>query len=227
MDPNKTRVPAALVLAALAVAPVAQSKPIAFADGTTVMAEYGAGTMTELQAFYAPTFRYSVGGGHLSLNSDDERRHARHHVRCVSTTCRSAGISKPRRPTSSSGAASGARTSARPTTTSSPGTSAGRSITRLVASTRRCARIFTSPARSTASHRHPAARHRAVRARLRDARDLVRRAGARLHRRAVPTAPSGRCCFVSSRTTHGSKPARRSTASSRRCSCSISDPDET
>jgi hypothetical protein len=47
-----------------------QAKPIAFADGTTVMAEYGAGTMVEAQAFYAPTFRYSVGGGHLYLDSD-------------------------------------------------------------------------------------------------------------------------------------------------------------
>lgn len=54
----------------------AHAKPIAFADGTTVMGEYGAGTMTEAQVFYAPTFRYSVGGGHLSLNSaenDDTR----------------------------------------------------------------------------------------------------------------------------------------------------------
>jgi hypothetical protein len=48
----------------------AHSKPIAFADGTTVMAEYGAGTMTEAQLFYAPSFRYSLGGGHLSLNSE-------------------------------------------------------------------------------------------------------------------------------------------------------------
>lgn len=48
-----------------------QAKPIAFADGTTVMGEYGAGTMTEIQAFYAPSFRYSVGGGHLSLNSSE------------------------------------------------------------------------------------------------------------------------------------------------------------
>ncbi len=47
------------------------AKPIAFADGTTVMGEYGAGTMTEVQAFYAPSFRYSVGGGHLSLNSSE------------------------------------------------------------------------------------------------------------------------------------------------------------
>jgi hypothetical protein len=46
------------------------AKPIAFADGWTVMGEYGAGTMTEVQGFYAPTFRYSFGGGHLSLNSD-------------------------------------------------------------------------------------------------------------------------------------------------------------
>lgn len=46
------------------------AKPIAFADGTTVMAEYGAGTMTEVQGFYAPSYRYSLGGGHLSLNSD-------------------------------------------------------------------------------------------------------------------------------------------------------------
>jgi hypothetical protein len=54
----------------------AVAKPIAFADGTTVMAEYGAGTMTEIQAFYAPSFRYSLGGGHLSLNSaeNDETR---------------------------------------------------------------------------------------------------------------------------------------------------------
>ena len=48
----------------------ANAKPIAFADGTTVMAEYGAGTMAEVQAFYAPTYRYSLGGGHLSINSD-------------------------------------------------------------------------------------------------------------------------------------------------------------
>jgi hypothetical protein len=54
----------------------ALAKPIAYADGTTVMAEYGADTMIEAQAFYAPSFRYSVGGGHLALNSalSDETR---------------------------------------------------------------------------------------------------------------------------------------------------------
>lgn len=57
----------ALVLAAPAIA-----KPIAFADGTTVMAEYGAGTMQELQIFYAPRFDYSVGGGHVDFTSDED-----------------------------------------------------------------------------------------------------------------------------------------------------------
>jgi hypothetical protein len=46
------------------------AKPIAFADGTTVMAEHGASTMNEVQGFYAPSYRYSLGGGHLSLQSD-------------------------------------------------------------------------------------------------------------------------------------------------------------
>ena len=59
---------ASLLLGTLGAA--ANAKPIAYADGTTIMAEYGAGTMTEVQGFYAPTYRYSVGGGHLSLNSE-------------------------------------------------------------------------------------------------------------------------------------------------------------
>jgi hypothetical protein len=62
----------ALVLAGVPLAAIA--KPIAFAHGTTVMAEYGAGAMTEVQAFYAPSYRYSFGGGHLALDSElDER----------------------------------------------------------------------------------------------------------------------------------------------------------
>jgi hypothetical protein len=47
------------------------AKPIAYAEGTTVMAEYGAGTMIEAQVFYAPRYDYSVGGGHLELASDE------------------------------------------------------------------------------------------------------------------------------------------------------------
>jgi hypothetical protein len=55
----------------LAVPVIGLAKPIAFADGTTVMAEYGAGTMKELQIFYAPEYNYSVGGGHVELDSDE------------------------------------------------------------------------------------------------------------------------------------------------------------
>src|SRR6478672_7161325 len=56
---------------------VAAAKPIAFAKGTTVMTEYGAGTMEEFQVFYAPRYWYSVGGGLLTLDSDDgnKQRH--------------------------------------------------------------------------------------------------------------------------------------------------------
>ncbi|HEY4366610.1 MAG TPA: hypothetical protein VGN07_05195 [Steroidobacteraceae bacterium] len=73
MNARFTRVAFATALS-LCIAPVASvcAKPIAFANGTTVMGEYGAGTMTEVQAFYAPTFRYSIGGGHLSLNSESD-----------------------------------------------------------------------------------------------------------------------------------------------------------
>ena len=50
----------------------ALAKPIAFADGTTVMAEYGAGTMQEIQIFYAPRFDFSVGGGYVDFTSDED-----------------------------------------------------------------------------------------------------------------------------------------------------------
>jgi len=50
---------------------IAAAKPIAFAKGTTVMVEYGAGTMNEAQVFYAPRYWYSLGGGWLELQSED------------------------------------------------------------------------------------------------------------------------------------------------------------
>ena len=52
----------------------ALAKPIAFSHGTTVMAEYGAGTMKEAQVFYAPKYFYSLGGGYLELESDIDHR---------------------------------------------------------------------------------------------------------------------------------------------------------
>ena len=59
------------VVLAFCVPLSAVAKPIAYAEGTTVMAEYGAGTMIEAQVFYAPRYDYSVGGGHLELASDE------------------------------------------------------------------------------------------------------------------------------------------------------------
>ncbi|GAB3344871.1 hypothetical protein [Lysobacter tyrosinilyticus] len=64
---------AALLLSGL-LPMVAAAKPIAFANGTTAMAEYGAGTMNEVQLFHAPRYWYSVGGGWLELNSEDGRK---------------------------------------------------------------------------------------------------------------------------------------------------------
>ena len=54
----------------------AVAKPIAFAHGTTVMAEYGAGTMNEAQVFYAPRYFWSLGLGYTELDSSvtDKRR---------------------------------------------------------------------------------------------------------------------------------------------------------
>lgn len=61
----------ACALALALASPMAMAKPIAFANGTSVMAEYGAGTMREAQVFYAPKYWYSVGGGWLELKSED------------------------------------------------------------------------------------------------------------------------------------------------------------
>ena len=60
----------AAVLALLCFSSTGQAKPIAFADGTTIMAEYGAGTMEQAQAFYAPYYWLSLGAGALRLDSD-------------------------------------------------------------------------------------------------------------------------------------------------------------
>jgi hypothetical protein len=59
-------------VAATLAASAALAKPIAFADGTTVMAEYGAGPMREIQVFYAPRFDYSLGAGHVDFSSDED-----------------------------------------------------------------------------------------------------------------------------------------------------------
>jgi len=65
---------AVTLLALCSIFPTIEAKPIAFADGTTIMAEYGAGTMEEVQAFYAPTYWVSLGVGDLHLDSDATSR---------------------------------------------------------------------------------------------------------------------------------------------------------
>lgn len=59
-------------LLALLVGTLAQAKPIAFQGGSTLMFEYGGDTMREAQFFYAPRYWYSLGGGHLRLEAEDD-----------------------------------------------------------------------------------------------------------------------------------------------------------
>jgi hypothetical protein len=63
----------ALGAAILLVAGPLAAKPIAFQDGRTLMYEYGAGTMQEVQGYYAPRYWYSVGAGYLRLDQEDHR----------------------------------------------------------------------------------------------------------------------------------------------------------
>jgi hypothetical protein len=73
---NLIRKSLACATALAMLCPSAFSKPIAFAKGTTVMAEYGAGTMNEAQVFYAPRYFWSLGLGYTELDSNlrDRRR---------------------------------------------------------------------------------------------------------------------------------------------------------
>ena len=66
----------AFVCAALSVvlALPAAAKPIAFARGSTLMAEYGGGSMIETQAFYAPKYFYSVGVSALRFEAGESWR---------------------------------------------------------------------------------------------------------------------------------------------------------
>jgi hypothetical protein len=64
---------AALVLGFALGSVAAQAKPIAFADGTTLMHERNT-NMLESQAFYAPTYWWSAGPGFIRLTSDDKQK---------------------------------------------------------------------------------------------------------------------------------------------------------
>lgn len=65
---------------ALLAMPLA-AKPIAYANGTTLMTEYGAGTMIEAQAYYAPRAWWSAGFDALELRSADGRK--QRHIAAV------------------------------------------------------------------------------------------------------------------------------------------------
>jgi hypothetical protein len=54
-------------------ASAAHAKPIAYANGWSLMGEYGAGTMIEGQLFYAPTHWLSLGGGLVELEDEHDR----------------------------------------------------------------------------------------------------------------------------------------------------------
>jgi hypothetical protein len=60
-----------LALCACLLPGLALAKPIAFQDGATLMAEYGAGTMREAQLYYAPRYWWSAGVGYLRLDQED------------------------------------------------------------------------------------------------------------------------------------------------------------
>ena len=60
-----------ILLALWLFASPAWTKPIAYARGTTLMAEYGSDLMQEAQVFYAPRYNYSLGGGYLRMEARD------------------------------------------------------------------------------------------------------------------------------------------------------------
>ena len=70
MDPRCAVAAVTLTALALLTAVASHANPIAYAQGTTVMAEWGGTTMREAQVFYAPRFDVSVGGGYVRLISD-------------------------------------------------------------------------------------------------------------------------------------------------------------
>jgi len=72
---NLVRAPTVACVASALMCATAGAKPIAFANGTTIMAEYGAGTMMEAQAFYAPSHWLSAGGGYVRFDSDINDTH--------------------------------------------------------------------------------------------------------------------------------------------------------
>ena len=94
---------AGLVLAGACT--ILQAKPIAFSHGTTVMAEYGAGTMNEAQVFYAPKYFYSLGAGLSRARKRHRWASPRDHLRARQLPGEALEHGDRRRPMRSSGVA--------------------------------------------------------------------------------------------------------------------------
>jgi hypothetical protein len=72
----------AVTLLVLAAPHAQAGRPVTYANSTTLMAEYGEGTMQEAQVFYAPHSFLSFGLGHMrleghGLNQGDDITYAR------------------------------------------------------------------------------------------------------------------------------------------------------
>lgn len=72
MCPTTFRQPQAWVAVWLLLPTVCVATPVSFHGGATLVAEYGAGTMIEAQAFYSPCPRWPAGVGYLRLEDEDE-----------------------------------------------------------------------------------------------------------------------------------------------------------
>lgn len=70
-----------MFVVAMMCTPHAIARPIVYADSTTVMAEYSEDAMQEIQVFYAPSYRFSFGAGHLELGHGPAHRHEANYAR--------------------------------------------------------------------------------------------------------------------------------------------------
>ena len=64
-----------ILILAMLFATHAVARPVVYAHSTTVMAEYSEDAMQEVQVFYAPSYRWSYGAGHLELGHGEGHRH--------------------------------------------------------------------------------------------------------------------------------------------------------
>ena len=196
------------------------AKPIAFAKGTTVMLEYGAGTMNEAQLFYAPRYWYSLGGGWLELQSEDgaKQRHITYaRANLLAKRWNLPGAQANVFVWGGLGSATGNDFAG----TTWRATSASRPTTKRAASTRRCGRICrrvtSSPTGSTPCSW--AGRRTSTTTTPWPPGWSFKVADTRAISTGAPRRP---CCSASSRVAPGWKSVQRPTANCRPWPCSTS-----